>query len=708
VSSGVIPPSPTPSQATAGFTAGARIAGYRLEEEIGRGGMAVVFRALDERLNRLVALKIMTPTRSLDDAFRLRFIRESQAAAAVDDPHIIPVYEAGEADGVLFIAMRLVRGGDLKTLVARHGPLEPARVEWILSGVASALDAAHTSGLVHRDVKPANMLLDVRQGRLDHVYLSDFGVTKGALETAGLTGSGQFLGTVDYAAPEQVKGRQVDGQADQYALGCSAYELLCGRPPFSGRELVAAMYAHVSEPPPKVSTVCEGLPAAVDAVFARVLAKDPDQRYDSCLDFARALRSALGLPAYADDQSARGVADGGAAGAVGDDDTLAPADARRQVNLAREAARVGQAVAGTTTELPIMEGAGGQATARTDGLAGDRGPWRRLLVAVLAVAVLAAGAAVGLMLGRGNAQATTVSTEIQQAYTGGLAVTQFWMLTGSRGSELDVTVTAQNTTAKSVLAQLDEPIPAVVALYPHTIRFGPGNSPRTELAGTGVTVLIWDLSLPARGSKQVSFQVPELPYGATQARLQTLISAYNQVVDLQTLQPERGGQPFVARMVIMPARVQLAVGQTDTLTLLVPMSKGTAALRRELSGAAWHSNHPAAVTVSSDGVVTGMAPGNARITARVGSVTAVAIVTVVPLGTSPSPGQQPPVYTTPPAGGQTPPVISQSTSTSTSTSSSVSPSTSGSTTGSASVSPSQTPDTSPSSGSASPSNSATG
>ena len=169
--------------------------------------MAVVFRARDERLGRLVALKILAPALAADEGFRHRFIRESRAAAAVDDPHIVPVFEAGEADGVLFIAMRYVPGGDVRSLVRREGPLPPARVVAIISPVASALDAAHAAGLVHRDVKPANMLVDVRPGRPDHVYLSDFGLSKGALSSAALTGAGQFLGTLDYISPEQIRGR---------------------------------------------------------------------------------------------------------------------------------------------------------------------------------------------------------------------------------------------------------------------------------------------------------------------------------------------------------------------------------------------------------------------------------------------------------------------------------------------------------------------
>jgi serine/threonine protein kinase len=182
--------------------AGSRVAGYRLEEQIGRGGMAVVFRAVDERLGRRVALKVLAPALADDGAFRQRFIRESRAAAAVDDPHIIPIYGAGEADGALYIAMRYVPGGDVRAVLRREGLLPPDRAAAIISPVASALDAAHAAGLVHRDVKSANMLLDARAGRPDHVYLSDFGLSKAWQGSTGLTGSGLLLGTVDYSAPE--------------------------------------------------------------------------------------------------------------------------------------------------------------------------------------------------------------------------------------------------------------------------------------------------------------------------------------------------------------------------------------------------------------------------------------------------------------------------------------------------------------------------
>ncbi|HJY62260.1 MAG TPA: serine/threonine-protein kinase, partial [Streptosporangiaceae bacterium] len=285
----------------AGFASGSRIAGYRLEEQIGRGGMAVVFRAQDERLQRQVALKVLSPALAADEAFRHRFIRESRSAAAVDDPHIIPVFEAGDADGVLFIAMRYVPGGDAGTLVHRQGPLPVARAAAIISAVASALDAAHAAGLVHRDVKPANMLVDARPGRPDHVYLSDFGLTKGALSSASLTGTGHVLGTLNYCAPEQIQGRQVDARTDEYALACAVFALLSGEPPFPRDEGMAVLYAQLSTPPPRLTSRRTGLPPEVDDVVLQALAKAPEGRYASCGEFADALRMALGMQRYDSD-----------------------------------------------------------------------------------------------------------------------------------------------------------------------------------------------------------------------------------------------------------------------------------------------------------------------------------------------------------------------------------------------------------------------
>jgi serine/threonine protein kinase len=283
---------------TGGFTVGSKVGRYVLEERIGHGGMAAVFKARDEQLGRVVALKILAPARAADQAFRQRFVRESRAAAAVDDPHIIPLFEAGQANGVLFIAMRYVPGGDVRTLLFHEGPLPAERVAAIVSAVASAADAAHAAGLVHRDIKPANMLLDARPDRPDHVYLSDFGLSKDTAGSTGLTQTGSFVGTVDYVAPEQIDGRPVDGRADQYALACAAFEMLSGEPPFRRDHGMAVLAAHMSQPPPSLTAKRAGLPAAVDAVFARALAKSAQDRYRTCGEFSDAMRDALGFGGY--------------------------------------------------------------------------------------------------------------------------------------------------------------------------------------------------------------------------------------------------------------------------------------------------------------------------------------------------------------------------------------------------------------------------
>ena len=281
------------------FVAGSQIASYQVAEEIGRGGMAVVYRAHDVRLDRWVALKVLAPEFAQDDAFRQRFIRESRAAAAVDHPNIIPIFDAGEARGVLFIAMRYVRGQDVHSLVHRTGPLPPERAVSVISQVASALDAAHALGLVHRDVKPANMLLGrPAAGRTpDHVYLSDFGISKQAQATTNLTLTGQVLGTLNYLAPEQIEGRHVDGRADAYSLACAAFEMLAGSPPFRRDQNMAIMWAQLNAPPPALTGYRRDLPPAVDQVMDRALAKSPAERYASCLAFATALQEACGTTA---------------------------------------------------------------------------------------------------------------------------------------------------------------------------------------------------------------------------------------------------------------------------------------------------------------------------------------------------------------------------------------------------------------------------
>ena len=280
-----------------GLVPGEQLAGYQIQEQIGRGGMAVVYRALDLRLGRVVALKVLAPHLGEDEAFRQRFIRESRAAAGVDHPHIVPVFEAGEQGGVLFIAMRFVEHGDVRWLLDTEGRLSPSRASAITVQVASALDTAHAHGLVHRDVKPGNMLLARASNDADHAYLSDFGLSKHSLTSSTLTSTGQFLGTLDYVSPEQIQGHPVDGRADQYALACTVVEMLTGTPPFSRDDSMAIMWAQLESEPPRVTQRRPELPSAVDEVIAAAMAKSPASRYPTCRDFALALKSACDGPA---------------------------------------------------------------------------------------------------------------------------------------------------------------------------------------------------------------------------------------------------------------------------------------------------------------------------------------------------------------------------------------------------------------------------
>lgn len=273
---------------------GRLIAGYRVEDEIGRGGMAVVYRARDLRLDRTVALKLLAPELARNDTFRQRFAHESKVAAAIDHPHIVPVFEAGETDGLLYIAMRYVAGQDLRALLDRTGPLPVETAARIAGQVASALDAAHAHDLVHRDVKPGNVLVaaGTDSEHPEHVYLTDFGLTKKSLSLTGFTSVGQFVGTLDYVAPEQISGKPVDGRCDVYSLGCVVYEMLAGGPPFQRDDDMALLWAHQYDPPPPPTSRRPGLPAEVDAVLAKALAKSPDDRWAGCLEFTAALRRA--------------------------------------------------------------------------------------------------------------------------------------------------------------------------------------------------------------------------------------------------------------------------------------------------------------------------------------------------------------------------------------------------------------------------------
>jgi serine/threonine-protein kinase len=269
------------------------IAGYRLERAIARGGMGVVYRATQLALDRPVAIKLIATEHARDPEFRERFKSESRIAASIEHANVIPVYEAGEDDGLLFIAMRLVDGVDLAQLMARAGPLEPGRVARLIGEVGGALDAAHAHGLVHRDVKPANVLLSLDEP--EHAYLTDFGVAKYMGSLTQITRAGQWVGTLDYMAPEQLRGEDVDGRADIYALTAVMYRCLTGRIPFPRDNEAATLWAHMTASPPPPSRLRPDLPGALDVVIARGMAKDPDERFGSALALAHACSRALGM-----------------------------------------------------------------------------------------------------------------------------------------------------------------------------------------------------------------------------------------------------------------------------------------------------------------------------------------------------------------------------------------------------------------------------
>src|SRR4051812_45886329 len=270
---------------------GTQLGPYRIESYIGRGGMGVVYRAEHVHLGRQVALKLLAPELAQNESFRERFVRESRVAARVDHPNVIPIYEADEFDGHYYIAMRYVAGTDLREIL-HDGPLTLERALDVLNQVAGALDAAHAQGLVHRDVKPGNVL--VVSGS-QHCYLTDFGLTKAMSSDTAFTATGQFVGTTDYVAPEQIEGKELDRRTDVYSLGCVFYECLAGTAPFRRDSDMAVMWAHMQEPPPRVTDRRPELPAGLDTVISTAMAKSKDDRYPSCSTFAAAARSAIEL-----------------------------------------------------------------------------------------------------------------------------------------------------------------------------------------------------------------------------------------------------------------------------------------------------------------------------------------------------------------------------------------------------------------------------
>jgi hypothetical protein len=352
---------------------GSNLGDFVIQSVAGRGGMGVVYRARQKHPDRIVALKVISAELAEDSQFRTRFQAEAAIAAQIEHPNVIPVYAVGEVDGTLFIAMRFVDGMDLRALLAEEGRLEPERTASIIDQVAQALDAAHAHGLVHRDVKPANILVASSGGR-EHTYLSDFGLTRRITGSTALTRTGAFLGTIDYVAPEQARGERVDGRADVYSLGCVLFQCLTGTVPFPVDNELGKLYAHSSQPAPSVLDRKPDLPVAFDAVVSRAMSKSPDERYQSAGDLGRATVAA---------------SSGG------------------PISLAERTVAVGAAAPQTAGSDPAPPdtglGPGGATTRAWPGAAKLPAPRRRrLILAGAAVAALVAAIAIVAALGGGS------------------------------------------------------------------------------------------------------------------------------------------------------------------------------------------------------------------------------------------------------------------------------------------------------------------
>ncbi len=270
---------------------GDEFAGYRIERRLGRGGMGVLYLAVEPGLERRVALKLIAPEAAADEVFARRFAEESKIAASIEHPNVVPIYAAGEEGGVPFIAMRYVAGADLARRLARDGRLEPAAAVELIAQIGNGLDAIHAAGLIHRDVKPANVLLAGEAGA-EHAYITDFGVARNVATESGLTQTGRFVGTLDYVAPEQISGGLIDARVDVYALGCLLFKLLTGEVPFPKEGEAARLYAHLHDPPPTPSLYVPEVSMALDDVVVRAMSKQPDDRYPSAGDLGRAAQAA--------------------------------------------------------------------------------------------------------------------------------------------------------------------------------------------------------------------------------------------------------------------------------------------------------------------------------------------------------------------------------------------------------------------------------
>jgi Protein kinase domain len=389
---------------------GDQFAGYRIERRLGRGGMGLLYLALEPGLERRVALKLIAPEAAADEVFARRFAEESKVAASIEHPNVVPIYAAGEENGVPFIAMRYVAGADLAKRLAREGRLDPSVAAGLIAQIGNGLDAIHAAGLVHRDVKPANVLLSGGEGA-EHAYITDFGVARNVATESGLTQTGRFVGTLDYVAPEQISGGEVDARADVYALGCLLFKLLTGEVPFPKDGDAARLFAHLNDPPPAPSLYVPEVSMALDDVVIRAMSKTADDRYPSAGDLGRAAQAALrGERTTAPERTvARGAA------ATGTTETIAAdPEARALHEPLSEARRLASHTAPAAKTVRVEKPSGAR---RNRGLA-----LFGVLVAVAAIAIAATTLSGGNGSGSGgsrtagdlNAGASTASAQKQK------------------------------------------------------------------------------------------------------------------------------------------------------------------------------------------------------------------------------------------------------------------------------------------------------
>jgi tRNA A-37 threonylcarbamoyl transferase component Bud32 len=583
------------------------IPGYEVRGLIGRGAMSSVYRANQVRVGRDVALKVLSRRSADDERLRQAFLRESQVLAELDHPNVVPVYDAGEENGSLYLAMRLVSGPDLAELIRQSSGLDPQRTIAIGRQLADAIDAAHEAGLVHRDIKPANVMLETDDSGADHVFLCDFGLGGSvAAPDPDRTDLDSTLGTANYSSPEQIAGGSVGPASDIYSFACLLFECLTGRVPYSRDNVAAVAYAHMEETPPSVVALRADLPAAVDAVLARGLAKDPAERPAS----ARALVEEL-------------VSAGDGAIAAPATSTITPA-----VVVPRGGSGRG--------EPPFESGA---ARRRTN-------PWRQsaraMLVAVPVILLAAAIAVFGVL----QHDATAVPGAVERALTpvklpNGLVLSGKWALAGKDGSVLQVTTTIANNTNRPVAGFVDDVVPGSLATSIRDLHFLRTTPPHVEGSGRPL-VLRWDFRdkpLAARSLTHRYFNIDVPVDGREVSRLdawagQRLGALRSHLSgDIQLLDP--------ASLRSSPtAPFTLVAGQGVRVSLTGRYKDSSAPVDRAMFvDTVWTSarRHVARVqAIKGDGFVVGVSPGVTTIRAQVGEARLALRVKVVPPGTSSS------------------------------------------------------------------------